>query len=193
MILYIDACVRRESRTRRLADRLVRRLAAEREEDCVRVSLDGMLFDEMNEDFLEYRDRMAREGAAVPALEWARQFASADAVVIAAPYWDLSFPAVLKQYLEQVNVCGVTFRYTPEGFPESLCRAKELWYVTTAGGPILSDEPGFGYVRALAAGFYQIPRIEQIRAEGLDIVGADVEAILHAAEEQIDRLELAEE
>ena len=51
----------------------------------------------------------------------ARQFAEADRVVIAAPYWDLSFPAVLKQYIEAINVSGITFEYTEEGFPRGLC------------------------------------------------------------------------
>ena len=36
-------------------------------------------------------------------------------IVIAAPYWDLSFPAVLKTYLEQINVLGVTFDYSDDG------------------------------------------------------------------------------
>ena len=40
----------------------------------------------------------------------ARQFARAEIIVMAAPYWDLSFQAALKQYLEQVNVVGITCR-----------------------------------------------------------------------------------
>ena len=68
------------------------------------------------------------------------------------------------------------------------CSVKRLFYVTTAGGPILSAEYGYGYVKALAEGFYQIPEIHLIKAEGLDIWGADVEAILREAEAGIDRL-----
>ena len=30
----------------------------------------------------------------------AGQFAGADTIVIAAPFWDLSFPAALKQYMQ---------------------------------------------------------------------------------------------
>ena len=54
----------------------------------------------------------------------ARQFARAEIIVMAAPYWDLSFQAALKQYLEQVNVVGITFRYSEEGQPVPLCRAR---------------------------------------------------------------------
>ena len=103
----------------------------------------------------------------------ARQFAAADEIVIAAPYWDLSFPAVLKQYIEQINVVGITFRYTPEGIPEGLCRASRLTYVMTAGGEFVPEEYGFGYMKALAESFYGIPEVQLIKAVGLDIAGAE--------------------
>ena len=96
--------------------------------------------------------------------------------MIAAPYWDLSFPASLKQYFEQVNVVGITFRYTEEGIPEGLCKADRIFYVSTAGGIYVPTEFGFGYVKALA--------------QGLDIFGADVEAIMEAAEETIENMDL---
>ena len=54
--------------------------------------------------------------------------------------------------------------------------------MTTAGGYILSDDFGFGYVKALANTFYGIEDVRQIKAEGLDIVGADVEEILKSVE-----------
>ena len=110
----------------------------------------------------------------------ANQFAKADEIIIAAPFWDLSFPAALKQYFEQINVIGVTFRYTPEGVPKGLCRAKRLTYITTAGGEYVPDEYGFGYVKALAQNFYGIRDVNLIKATGLDIVGADVEKIINS-------------
>ena len=116
-----------------------------------------------------------------PAYAPARQFAEADIIVVAAPYWDLSFPAILKAYFEQVNVLGLTFEYTEEGFPRGLCKARKLIYVTTAGGPIISDEYGYGYVKSLAQGFYGIADVCQVKAEKLDVIGADVEGILNKA------------
>lgn len=101
---------------------------------------------------------------------------------------DLSFPAALKQYFEQINVLGITFVYTPEGTPKGLCRAKRLYYVTTAGGPIFSEEYGYGYVKALAQGFYGIEETKIFKAEGLDIVGANVEGILDVAKREIERV-----
>ena len=116
------------------------------------------------------------------------QFAKADEIVIAAPLWDLSFPAMLKQYFEQINVIGVTFHYTTEGFPEGLCHAKKLTYISTAGGDFYPEEYGFGYVRALAESFYGIHDVRLIKAVGLDIDGADEEKIMRAAIDQIDNL-----
>ena len=113
------------------------------------------------------------------------QFAEADIIVVAAPYWDLSFPAILKAYFEQINVLGLTFEYTEDGFPRGLCKAKKLIYVTTAGGPIISDEFGYGYVKALAQNFYGISNVCQVKAEGLDVIGADEEGILNKALEGI--------
>ena len=107
-------------------------------------------------------------------------------IVIAAPYWDLSFPAVLKQYLEQVSVVDITFTYTPEGIPKGLCKAKRLYYVTTAGGDYAPDEYGFGYVESLCKSLYGIQDVKLIKAVGLDIVGADVENILAESKKEID-------
>ena len=53
-----------------------------------------------------------------------KQFAAADVIVIAAPYWDLMFPAVLKTYLENITVTGITFCYSDQGRPQSMCKAK---------------------------------------------------------------------
>ncbi len=176
-ILFVDACVRKESRTRRLANALLDRLEGEVETVvCAEVS------PITEEAFLGQREAAAgseTDPDGITAL--ARQFAAADTIVIAAPYWDLSFPAVLKAYLEQINIVPITFAYSPEGIPEGRCRCRKLYYVTTAGGFIFSEEYGYGYVRELAKTFYGIPETELIKAEGLDIEGADVEAILERA------------
>lgn len=105
--------------------------------------------------------------------------------MIAAPFWDLSFPAALKQYLEQVNVVGIAFRYSPEGVPISLCSAKKLWYVTTAGGFFIPEEFGFGYVKSLAQNYYGIQDVELVQTGGLDIDGADVESIMRKAMDKL--------
>ena len=185
MILYVNACVREASRTQRLAQHLLAGMSGHIRE----VRLLDITFPKMDESFLRRRDDLVAAGAYEDAMfDLARTFAAADAIVIAAPFWDLSFPAALKQYFEQVNVPGITFVYGDNGVPTGLCRAKELYYLTTAGGAIPSEAYGYGYVKALAQGFYGIPHIEMIRAEGLDIDGADVEQIMLAQERRLNQL-----
>ena len=167
MVLFVNACVRGDSRTKRLADCLLSKIGR----PVTELRLEEQRFPAADEDFLRERDRLIAEGTLdVPVFEMARQFALADEIV-----------TVLKQYLEQINVVGITFRYTPEGIPEGLCRAKKLYYVMTAGGLYCPEEYGYGYVKALAQSFYGIPETELIRAVGLDLDGADAEEILRQA------------
>ena len=181
-ILYVNACVRKESRTKRLAEKLLEKLDRPYEE----LRLDQIAFPAANEDYLNMRDRLVAKGVFQnPLFALARQFSKAETVVIAAPYWDLSFPAMLKQYLEQITVVGITFQYSAEGIPLSLCRAKRLFYVTTAGGFFVPEDYGFGYVKALAQGYFGIGDVRKIEADGLDIYGADVDAIMASAEKAL--------
>ena len=186
-ILFINACVRKESRTRKLAEKLLQELDRPFEE----LRLNEIAFPSVNEDFLKMRDRLISEhDFQNPLFDLARQFSEAETVVIAAPYWDLSFPASVKQYFEQINVVGITFEYTEDGMPVSLCRADRLFYVTTAGGCFVPEEFGFGYIKALAQNFYGIQDVRKIEAAGLDIYGADVNAIMKAAEESIKEVQI---
>ena len=184
-ILFINACVRTESRTRQLTEKLLLKLNRPYEE----VRLHEIAFPVADEDFLNMRDRLiAERDFENPLFDLARQFSESEIIVIAAPYWDLSFPAALKQYFEQINVVGITFKYTEDGIPVGLCKARRLYYVTTAGGSYVPEEFGFGYIKALSQGFYGIQEVRKIEAAGLDLVGADVSAIMRAAESTIDSI-----
>lgn len=182
MTLFINACVRRNSRTRRLAECLLSKW----DDSVDEIRLEKISFPVVDEDFLSRRDRLIdAQDFDDPMFSLARQFSSADRIVIAAPYWDLSFPAALKQYFEQITVSGITFSYTPEGIPEGMCRASELYYVTTSGGINVPEDFGFGYVKAMAEGYYGIGDVELIMAQGLDLEGMDAEQILKDATELI--------
>ncbi len=186
-ILYVNACVRKESRTRTLAEKLLSRL----DEPFEEIRLEDISFPIITEEYLNMRDRLISDGDYQnPVFDLARQFAEAETIVIAAPYWDLSFPAMLKQYLEQINVVKITFRYSEDGVPVGLCRAERLFYVTTAGGYFVPEEYGFGYVRALAQNYYGIQDVRKIEALGLDIDGANVDAIMAAATDQLSGIRL---
>ena len=186
-ILYVNACVRKESRTKILAEKLLARLDAPYEE----IRLETITFPATNEEYLNKRDLLLAKGDFQnPFFDLARQFSEAETIVIAAPYWDLSFPATLKQYLETVNVVKITFKYSDDGVPIGLCRAKRLFYVTTAGGFFVPEDYGFGYVKALAQNYYGIQDVRKIDAVGLDIKGADVNAIMTAALDAVSAISL---
>lgn len=181
-VLFINACVRKDSRTRRLAARILDKLDRPVKEVC----LHKIQFPVVDETFLAMRDRLISKGDfSHPFFHLAREFAEAQTVVIAAPFWDLSFPSALKQYIEQINVVGVTFRYTENGVPEGLCKADKLFFVTTAGGNYVPEDFGFGYIKALAQNFYGISDVRLIQAVGLDLIGADAESIMQSAEKSV--------
>jgi len=182
-ILFINACVRPHSRTYDLAKTVLGRLQGEIEE----LRLIDAELPHLTNELIELRDEiMSTSQFDHPLLHYAQQFAEADTVVIAAPYWDLIFPATVRSYFEHICVTGLTFRYSPEGFPVSLCRAKRMIYVTTAGGPIFANF-GYDYCKAVCEGYFGIHDTLCIKAENLDVEGADVEAIMSKAREEADK------
>lgn len=183
-ILFVNACMRPASRTLELARHVLTKLDGE----VTELSLYNENIPPLDMPLLQARETAVRSGdRAADALRYAVQFAAADTVVVAAPYWDLLFPSVVRTYFEAVTVSGVTFRYTPEGVPQGLCKAKRLIYVTTAGGPIGAYNLGFDYVKSLAKLYYGIPETTCFTAEFLDIIGADVPAIMDAAKLAVDK------
>ena len=182
-ILLVNACVREGSRTLRLAKRVLAHLDG----DVAEIEPERETLCSLTSETLAQREAILQSGDLdAPMLRYARAFAAADEIVVAAPYWDLSFPAAVKVYFEHVNVTGVTFSYGADGRPVGHCRAKRLFYVMTAGGPILPPNHGFAYVRDLASMFYGIPETVCFSAEMLDVFGEDAQRRLREAEEQID-------
>ncbi len=102
--------------------------------------------------------------------------------VMAAPFWDLSFPALLKIYIENVSVDGITFRSTPEGLA-GLCRGTDLVFLTTRGG-FYDDggplEQAFSYLRGIQQ-FFGFDRFHAVAANGQDVQGYDGEGALREA------------
>lgn len=183
-ILYIDASVREDSRTRDLAQYLLEKLTGEIKE----IKLTNECIPPLTMESLEQRTNWVEElDFDEPIFYYAKEYINADTIVIAAPYWDLSFPATLKTYIEAINVVGLTFKYDPDGKPLGLCNAKRLIYITTGGGKII-DGYGFDYIRELAQKYHGIHEVDYIKAEGLDIDGADTNSIIEKARHDIDKL-----
>lgn len=174
MVLFVNACVRENSRTLVLA----RNFLDSYSHDIVELNLEKEHILPLNRETLSKRENLiAKEAFGDDIFRYAHQFANADEIIIAAPFWDLSFPALLKIYIEAITVSGITFRYN-EGRPQGFCKAKKLTYITTSGGEIHADF-GYDYIKNLAQNFYGITKTKCIRAENLDVECIEPEDVLH--------------
>lgn len=194
-VLYIKANVKPEgqSRTFKIADKFIDVYKQSHPDDTV-ITLDlykegiGFLTEEA---VCLHKPANPEEYRAHPILKYAYQFVEADKYVFAEPLWNLSIPAILKGYIDYVTVTGITFKYTAEG-PVGLCQGKKAVNITTRGGsysegPAAGFEMGDRYLRTIC-GFLGIRDFTTIAADGLDIIGQDVDAILDKAIREAESL-----
>ena len=194
-LLFINACVRGpRSRTLQLAHRFLE-IWQQKHPEAVITERD-LCRDRLSPQYpevLEERDALWSAGKLDdPLFQPARQFAAAGRIVIAAPFWDLSFPAILKIYLERISVTNITFGYDDLGRSVGLCKADKLLLITTRGGdfsiPEISwMEMGARQLEALCA-MYGISSFQCLTAQGLDDIRNDKEAILAQAMDQAEKL-----
>lgn len=181
-VLFVNSCPRPrgESRTLALYDAFI---AAYREKhDCEVTELNlyqsGVTCYTI--DDIKKRDALCAEKRFDSEMfGYATQFAKADSVIIAAPYWDLSFPSVLKAYIEMVCVCGITFKYTVNG-SVGLCAADKLAYITTSGGFSKDKNYGGDYIKAVGE-FLGIHSFTQCAAYGVDVRELNTDEIMEKA------------
>lgn len=190
-LLYIDCCVSQrgaDSRTRRLANAFQKAFRAEHPEaeiETVRIETLGLK--PLLPAALDERDALARAGNFdAPPFALARQFQEAEKIVAAAPFWDLSFPALLRLYIEHISVCGLCYHYEADGCHGD-CRGERLAYLTTGGDAEKPDSLGVLYWRQLCA-MFGIPRFDYVFAGGLDLDPSQVPAIMEAACERAQAL-----
>ncbi len=181
-ILFVNACVRGEdSRTLHLAKAFLHALEAAAPGVCItEQNLPAMGLMPVDAQTLARKESLCDacawdDGLFAPAVA----FQQADAVVIAAPYWDMSFPSMLKIWVEHMYVRNLTFHYVNDQ-SVGLCKGREAVYITTAGSPIGPYDWGTGYIRDVMQ-VLGIPGFACIRAEALDLAGRDVQAIMQDA------------
>ena len=96
--LFINACIREDSRTLSVCREYIdRRCSGEIRE----VELASLHLQPIDRKSLKKREAdIAAGDFSDSEYDLVKEFASADEIVIAAPFWDFSFPAMLK-------VCGI--------------------------------------------------------------------------------------
>ena len=180
-ILYINAGVKREvaSRTDRLAQAYLNKLLESQDCSLSVLNLEDTVMYPLSEKSLAEREKaIENHDFSGSSFELARSFAAADEVVIAAPYWDMSFPASLKLYIEQLCINKLTFYYDEKGMSHGLTNIKKAVYLTTSGGYIGNRNFGFDYIKGIFSTLFGIADISFYSAEGLDVFGNDPEEIL---------------
>ncbi len=188
--LYIDCCIRGdESRTKQLADTFFDNLKGYEVKHLI---LEEEGLKPLVGDFFFERQELLEKGELDhPRFDYAHEFAEADMVVMAAPFWDLNFPALLKIYIENISVDGITFGTSANGLV-GLCKADNLIYFTTRGG-IYKDSPletADHYLSSFVP-FFGFKKYTSIAADGMDIVGYDGVGSLNEAKEKAKQLALS--
>lgn len=190
-ILVIDACVRRsESRTKKMMDRAVKTLGELHPDWSFEVlTLMDMDLKYWNTESLKRRDQLlAEKEYDAPIFALGRQFREADGVIIAAPFWDLSIPAILKVYIENISAEGITFTAEEDGL-RGICKGEWMLFLTTRGGLYggTDMEQGSTYMEAISR-FFGIGNFSIVAADGMDAAEADCNAILNTALEKTEEL-----
>ena len=189
-ILIIDACMRKEdSRTALLLAKAEETLKGLHPDwTFARVRLADLPIRYLDKASLAERDALlADKRYDHPRFDLAHQFQEADGMIVAAPFWDLSFPAVLKVYIENVSVDGLTFYCDEQGL-HGRCKAAWMLHLCTRGGIWDEDtRQDEHYLRAMC-GFFGVGQYHVAAAEGIDIVGLDHEKILGEALAQTERI-----
>ena len=177
MILYVNCCARENSRTDILAREVIKKIG----DEVVELNLYKENLKSLDGKAVAKRDSLAAAGDfSDPMFDYAKQFMSADTIVIGAPFWDYSIPSLLKTYIENVFCVGLISVYDENGVPHGTCKAKKLYYVSTAGGPFI-PEYSYEWIKAVVTRSFGIPETQLIYAENLDLVGYNPDEIMEKA------------
>lgn len=172
-LVFIDATMREASRTRKIALPIISELRKKYSVETVR--LDGAQYPAVDGRILHDRDCgiVPEEYAAM-----AGRIAAADRIVIAAPFWDMSFPAALKVFFENMSLFHITFD-SDDTHCYGICRCSKVLYITTRGMNIRTGDPleqATPYIKALSY-LWGLGELYTVSAENLD----------YSSPEEVDR------
>ena len=146
-LIYINACMRAGSRTQIIAAPIIEELRKRYKVETV--DLTQNMYPVADNYTLEDRN----QGIVPPEhVALAKRIAAADRIVIAAPFWDMSFPSALKVFFENMSLFGVTFDSNDKEC-YGLCKAEKVMYITTRGMDISTGDPleqATPYIKALS-------------------------------------------
>ena len=177
-LIFIDACMRMGSRTKRIASAIIAELRKRYSVEMV--DLTKNIYSVADNYTLEDRNK-----GIVPDehVTLAKKIAAADRIVIAAPFWDMSFPSALKVFFENMSLFGVTFNTNAKEC-YGLCKAEKVMYITTRGMNISTGDPleqATPYIKAISY-LWGWGELTVVSAQNMDYSSAEeIEAKIKAA------------
>lgn len=180
-LLFVDSCVSQrgaDSRTAALCRAFLDRWREKHPDAAIKTVRPAELaLRPFDPEMLNRRDSLFRAGRLEePVFDLARQFRDADQILVGAPFWDLTFPASLRIYIEYVCANGVTYHYDADG-PHGDCRAARLAYLTSGGDFERPESLGVLYWKQLC-GMFGIQQFDYVFAGGLDAAPEQAAEIL---------------
>ncbi len=172
-LLYIDACIRDEqSRTKRIATPIIEALKQKYE-------VQTLVINDLDLSIVKKELVTKRTNGDIDpqVMSWAESVRDADRIVVAAPFWDMSIPAALKNFLELCSIFDVTFK-SDDKTCYGNCKAEKMLYITTRGMDINTGdvlEQGSSYLKALSW-LWGIGPLEVVSAQNMDYLSeAEIE------------------
>lgn len=170
-LVFINACIRgQDSRTLSVAQPIL--AALEARYAITRIDLTGSSLAPVTAPLFDQRG----SGISPEDSAYGKLVAEADRIVIAAPFWDMSFPSVLKVFFEHISVPDITFRNNPDGTTRGNCKAEKLLYITTRGMEIETGsalDQGTSYLKALGW-LWGFGEVITVAARGMDVQPAEI-------------------
>lgn len=170
-LVYIDACIRdKDSRTKKVATPIINEL--KKKYDVTTFCINDLKLDIVQNELIN-----KRLSGDIPeyVMEWATTIQSADRVVIAAPFWDMSIPSSLKVFIELCSILNVTFK-SDDKTCYGNCKSEKLLYITTRGMDISTNDEldqGTSYLKALSF-LWGLGEVFVISCQNMDYI-SDIE------------------
>lgn len=187
-VLFVNACNTAESYSHQIASVFVDEYTkkhANDEIETINLYEEDVKFLTVSEikkrQSLNYKENKDEE-----TFKYVKQFLEADKIIIAAPFWNLSIPAILHAYLEHIAIDGVTYQSTLKG-SVGLSQGKKIVHIVTRGIYSSSVEYGDSYLRAFFASL-GIKDFRTIALEGTKVHKGQEEAFFNRSAQMAKNL-----
>ncbi|MBO5481242.1 MAG: NAD(P)H-dependent oxidoreductase [Clostridia bacterium] len=166
-LLYIDGCIRDElSRTKKIATPIINALKE-------KYDVETFVLNDMNLSVVQKELITKRNNGEIDkeVISWAEMVRDADRIVISAPFWDMSIPAALKNFIELCSIFDVTFKSNDKTCYGN-CKAEKMLFITTRGMDIDTGsnlEQATPYLKALSW-LWGIGDLFVVSAQNMDYV-----------------------